>query len=96
MSKDTKSICLVIRRDQYDRLQEMDINVSGFIRDMIDDRMSDNTIIMNVSPETRLLYDQIVSATPKGDIMIEPYLREALKKMLDSRITAMNELRETL
>ena len=75
MSKDTKSICLVIRRDQYEQLQDMDINVS---------------------PETRLLYDQIVSATPRGDIAIEPYLRDALKKMLDDRISAMKTLQKSL
>lgn len=96
MSKDTKSICLVIRRDQYDRLREMDINVSGFIRDIIDDRMSDHTIVINVDPETRLLYDQIVSTTPKGDLDLEPYLRESLKQLLDTRIEAMNKLRESL
>ena len=96
MSKDTKSICLVIRRDQYEQLQDMDINVSGFIRDTIDDRLSDHTIILNVTPETRLLYDQIVSSTPRGDIAIEPYLRDALKKMLEDRIVEMKTLQKSL
>ena len=96
MAKDTKSICLVIRNDQYDRLQEMNINVSGFIRDIIDDRLSDHNITLNVSPETRSLYNQIVSTSPKGDADIEPHLRDALKKMLEERIKEMKTLQESL
>lgn len=96
MTKDTKSICLVIRQDQHDRLHEMDINVSGFIRDMIDDRLSNHTIVINVKPETRVLYDQIVSSSPQGDVDIEPYLRDALKKMLEDRIAHMKALQKSL
>lgn len=96
MTKDMKSVCLVIRHDQYETLHNMNINVSGFIRDVIDDRLSDHTIILNVHPETRSLYDQIVSNSPQGDRDIEPYLREALKKMLSDRIEAMKALQESL
>ncbi len=96
MSKDHKSICLVIRNDQYERLQDMDINVSGFIRDIIDDRLSDHTITLNVTPETRELYNQIVSTSPKGDTDIEPYLRDALKSLLEKRIAEMKTLKDSL
>lgn len=96
MTKDMKSVCLVIRHDQYETLHNMNINVSGFIRDVIDDRLSDHTIILNVHSETRKLYDQIVSNSPQGDRDIEPYLREALKKMLSDRIEAMKALQESL
>ena len=60
MSEKMKSICLIIRHDQYEHLQDMNINVSGFIRDIIDDRLSNNTVVLNVSVDTRLLYDKIV------------------------------------
>jgi len=96
MAKDLKSICLVIRNDQYERLQDMNINVSGFIRDIIDDRLSDHTITLNVYHETRELYNQIVSTSPKGDIDIEPHLRDALKKLLDERIEEMKTLQKSL
>lgn len=96
MSKELKSICLVIRNDQYAQLQDMNINVSGFIRDIIDDRLSDHTITLNVTPETRTLYNQIVSTSPKGDTDIEPYLRDALKKLLQDRIVEMKALQESL
>lgn len=96
MAKDMKSICVVIRNDQYQRLQELNINVSGFIRDIIDDRLSDHTITLNVAPETRALYDQIVSTLPKGDTDLEPHLRDALKKLLDDRIDEMQALQKSL
>lgn len=96
MAKDLKSICLVIRHDQYEQLQDMNINVSGFIRDIIDDRLSDHTIILNVSPETRVLYNRIVSTSPKGDSDLEPHLRDALKKLLDERIDEMQALQKIL
>ncbi|HAJ90714.1 MAG TPA: hypothetical protein DCM27_06870 [Rhodospirillaceae bacterium] len=96
MAKDLKSICLVIRHDQYDRLQDMDINVSGFIRDIIDDRLSEHTITVNVTPETRMLYNQIVSTSPQGDSNIEPYLRDALKRLLQDRIEEMKSLQKSL
>jgi hypothetical protein len=96
MSKDHKSICLVIRNDQYEQLQEMNINVSGFIRDIIDDRLSDHTITLNVTPETRMLYEQIVSTSAKGDTDIEPYLRDALKSLLEERIKEMKLLQDSL
>ena len=96
MSEKMKSICLVIRNDQYQHLQDMKINVSGFIRDIIDDRLSNHTVTLNVSEETRLLYDKIVSSTPKGDIDIEPYFREALKKILEKRIEDMKDFHDNL
>ena len=96
MAKDLKSICLVIRHDQYEQLQDMNINVSGFIRDIIVDRLSDHTITLNVTPETRALYNQIVSTSPKGDSDIEPHLRDALKKLLEDRIQEMKTLQKSL
>lgn len=96
MAKDLKSVCLMIRKDQYDKLQEMNVNVSGFVRDMIDDRLSQSNIILNVSMETRSLYDKIISISPNGDEDMEPYLREALRNMLDKYIREMQKLHEDI
>lgn len=96
MAKDLKSVCLMIRKDQYEMLQDMNVNVSGFVRDMIDDRLSESNIILNVSPETRALYDKIISISPRGDEDMEPYLREALKNMLDRYIKEMQQLHEDI
>jgi len=94
--KELKSVCLMIRKDQYDSLQDMKVNVSGFVRDMIDDRLSESNIILNVSPETRSLYDKIISISPRGDEDMEPYLRDALKNMLDKYIKEMQQLHKDI
>ena len=96
MAKDLKSVCLMIRKDQHDRLQEMNVNISGFVRDIIDDKLSDHIINLNVSPETRALYDRIISMSTNGDQDLEPYLREALKNMLQDYIQDMQSLHKTL
>lgn len=96
MAKDLKSVCLMIRKDQYDQLQDMKVNVSGFVRDMIDDRLSESNIVLNVSLETRALYDKIISISPRGDEDMEPYLRDALKNMLDKYIKEMQQLHEDI
>lgn len=94
--KELKSVCLMIRKDQYDHLQELQVNVSGFVRDMIDDRLSESNIILNVTHETRALYDKIISISPRGDEDMEPYLREALKNMLDKYIKEMQQLHKDI
>jgi hypothetical protein len=96
MGKDLKSVCLMIRKDQHDRLQQMHVNISGFVRDIIDDRLSENNITLNLSPETRALYDRIISMSPKGDADLEPYLRDALKSMLKAYIDEMQTLHKNI
>jgi hypothetical protein len=96
MSKDLKSVCLMIRKEQHDRLQEMNVNISGFVRDIIDDRLSDHVITLSVSQETRALYDRIISMSTSGDTDFEPYLRDALKNMLKTYIEQMQDLHKTI
>ncbi|QQG36643.1 MAG: hypothetical protein HYS17_02390 [Micavibrio aeruginosavorus] len=96
MSTDLKSVCLMLRREQHDRLQEMNVNISGFVRDIIDDRLSDHVITLGVSQETRALYDRIISLSSHGDADFEPYLRNALKDMLKDYIEQMQDLHKSL
>ncbi len=86
----------MIREDQHDSLRDMDINISGYIRDLIDDRLSDHTIVLSVASETKQLYDQIISHSGEGDRDFEPYVREALKKMLAEKIRKMQELHKQM
>ena len=96
MPSDLVRVSLMIREDQHDRLRTMSINVSGYIRDLIDDRLSDHTIILSVGQETKTLYDQIISHSGEGDKDFEPYIREALKKMLADKIRKMQRLHENM
>lgn len=96
MTRNMKSICLMVREDQYERLHKLDLNMSGYIRDLIDDSLSEHVITLNVSEETRQLYDRVISMSPQGDAELEPYLRDALKNMLENSIKEMQKLHKKL
>lgn len=96
MPKSMKSICLMVRADQYEQLHEMGVNMSGYIRDLIDDSISDHVITLTVDEETRKLYDRVISMSSQGDAELEPYLRTALKNLLDQNIKEMQKLQKKL
>jgi hypothetical protein len=91
-----RRISLMIRDDQYRALTDRDLNVSGLVRDLIDDYLSEHKITVSVGEETRHLYDQIVSNTGSTDVDVEIYFREALKHLLKDKIKAMQNLQEQI
>lgn len=96
MTDEFRRISLMIREDQHARLVELGVNMSGLIRSLIDDHLSESKITIGVSEQTAHLYQQIVSNTGSTDADVEPYLRAALKKMLKDRIAQMEKLHRTL
>lgn len=87
-----KRISLMIREDQYNTVTEAGLNLSGLIRDLIDDYLSEHKITLSVTEETKSLYDLIVSNTGSTDEDVEKYLKSTLKLLLKDRIKAMQEL----
>jgi hypothetical protein len=87
-----RRISMMIREDQYERLNELGLNVSGLIRDLIDDHLSGHTVTISVQPDTQNLYQRVVSNTGATDELIEPYLRRALKELLAHTIEEMKKL----
>ena len=90
--KSLKRISLLIKNTQYDALTERGLNVSGLIRDLIDDYLSHHKITISVTEPTRLLYDRIVSNTGNIDADVERYFKDALGLMLKDRIKEMQSL----
>jgi hypothetical protein len=91
-----RRISLMVREDQYRSLADRGLNVSGLVRDLIDDYLSEHKITLGVGEETRSLYDQIVANTGSTDVDVEIYFREALKHMLKDKIKAMQKLEEQI
>jgi hypothetical protein len=89
---DLKRISLLIREDQYAALGERGLNLSGLVRDLIDDYLSSASITISVSDETRKLYDRIVANTGTSDADIERHWREALGGILKEKIKEMQSL----
>lgn len=96
MDKATRRVNIVILEDQYRTLSEQGLNLSGLIRDLLGDYLSQNKITVQVSEETRRIYDAIVSNTGASDADIEVHLRGALARVLQDKIAQMEELREQL
>jgi hypothetical protein len=94
MDKHYKRINITIGEDQYAKLGERGVNISGLIRDLVGDYLSSNVITLQVGDETRRLYDLVVSNTGATDSDIEVHLREALVKVLDEKIAAMQALKK--
>lgn len=91
-----RRISLMIREDQHEALSALGVNVSGLIRDLVDDYLSEHTVTIAVSEQTRALYQKIVADTGSGDHEVEPYLRKALRELLDQKIREMEKLRKSL
>ncbi len=77
-------------------LSDQGLNLSGLVRDLIDDYLSEHTITISVGEQTRRLYDQIVANTGSTDKDVEIYLREALKHLLKDKVRAMQKLEAQL
>ena len=86
----------MIGEDQHEEISKRGLNLSGLVRDLIDDYLSEHTVVLSVSDETKSIYDQVVSNTGAKDEDIEPYLLEALKELLRERIKEMERLHKSL
>jgi len=86
----------MVREDQHQKLLDSGLNVSGLVRDLVDDYLSDFKITLSVTEETRMVYDRVVSNTGATDADLEKYIVKALKELLKVRIKEMQELEKNL
>lgn len=96
MDRDLKRISLLIGEDQYDEINKRKLNLSWLVRELLDNYLKQNSITLDVTDETRQLYEQIVG-TNTDDIEkdFEPLLRDALKSLLKIKIDKMQQLAKT-
>jgi len=93
MAGSVKRMNIMIGEEQYEKLTKAKINVSSFIRDLLEDHFSQTVINISVNQETFDLYNEVISNTGASDADIEPYLKEVLKKVLDKRIKQIEKLK---
>lgn len=86
----------MVNEEQHQKLLDSGLNVSGLIRDLIDDYLSDFKITLSVSEETRQIYDKIVANTGTTDSDLEKYIVKALKELLKIKIREMQDLEKNL
>jgi len=92
VNKELKRVSVMLREDQHQELASMDINLSGLVRDLIDDHLGEHKIVISVEKETRDLYDLVISNTGSSDSELEVHLKAAIKNLLKSKIDYMTKL----
>ena len=96
MEPNLKRISLLVREDQHEKLTALGLNVSGLVRDLIDDHLSDHKITLAVSEATRNLYDRIVANTGSTDADVEVIFKDALGALLENKIAEMQQLSDKI
>lgn len=95
-----KRVNILIPESYHAKVHEMGINLSGLVREAIEDRLSEKTITLSVSKETHRLYQQIFNETNSSDSEFEPYLKNALQQFVDylikNRVTSLENIKSQL
>ena len=91
-----RRVNVMILEDQYERLSQDGLNLSGLIRDLLGDYLSQSTVTIQVSDETRRIYDLVISNTDTTDEQLEVHLRDALAQVLGRNIEALQQVHKRL
>jgi 23S rRNA G2069 N7-methylase RlmK/C1962 C5-methylase RlmI len=94
--KNHKRVNVMITEEQYREVSDQGLNLSGLIRDLLGDHFSNDVISLQVSEDTRKVYDLLVSNTGATDRDIEVHIRRALANLLAEKIEEMHTLRTRL
>ncbi|MCB0332003.1 MAG: hypothetical protein KDD55_00820 [Bdellovibrionales bacterium] len=96
MNSKYKRINVLITPEQHEKVLMRRISLSGLIRDLLDDWFSDTSIQLTVTPQTKHLYDLVISNFGASDKEIEPYIVEALDALLADKTEEIGQLRKQL
>jgi len=91
-----RRINILIRSEQYSRIVSKNLNISGLIRDLLDDHFSECKITLAMGDKTLGLYRRIVSNFGAEDRELEPYFISALDKYLEDKGKKLAKLRREI
>ncbi len=81
---------------QHDELLSQEPNVSGVIRELLDDYLSGRSIALKVDEPTKRLYDEVMSSTGFGDAELAAALTSALESLLEKKMEDLKALQASL
>lgn len=91
-----KRINITVKAEQYEKVAELGLNMSGLIRGLLDDHFSDQKIVFAVSPKVKQIYQQVISNFGGDDKELEKYFLEALDTYLREKTQQIESLRESI
>ena len=92
MSNPQKRVSILLKESQYQELTNKGVNLSGLVRDLLDDYLSEHKITISVGVETKDLYELVISNTGSSDEDLEKYLKQGLKSLLKDKIHLMQKI----
>jgi esterase/lipase len=87
---------VLLHREQYDRVNEAGLNMSGLIRGLLDDHFSEEKIVFSVSPKVKAVYQNIISNFGGEDKDLEAYFLKALDQFLADKTQQIASLRKSI
>ncbi len=94
--KKFQRINVLLNREQYDKVNEAGLNMSGLIRGLLDDHFSDEKIVFSVSPKVKTVYQNIISNFGGEDKELEAYFLKALDQYLADKTQQIESLRKSI
>ena len=91
-----KRINVMLRGDQHQKVMDAGLNMSGLLRDLLDDHFSKSKITLAVSPKTKQIYDNLISNFGARDKDLEPHFVQAMDKVLQLKMDEIGALRKKL
>ena len=91
-----KRINVMLRENQHRKVLAEGLNMSGLLRDLLDDHFSESKITLSVGPRTKKIYDNLISNFGGRDRDIEPHFVLVLDKVLQEKIGEIDALRKKL
>jgi len=91
-----KRINVLVRPDQYEKVNEVGLNMSGLIRGLLDDHFGDQRIVFSVSPRVKEVYQRVISNFGAEDRELEEHFLEALDKYLEKKTREIETLRQSI
>lgn len=85
MKNKMKRINITIDEKLYKKAHDQGLNLSGLIREKLDDYFNGNHITLSVSREMKQKYDEIYSILNLTDDELAPFLNKALNEFLKSK-----------
>jgi len=93
-----KRVSLLIPEEDYELLiSESEANLSHIIRTLIKNHLSPHKIELEVSEETKGLYDIVVAnEAAETTEVIENHIKQGLKKLLSDKISKLEKLKSKI